>query len=67
MNIKKVKILYKNRDISEIVNFRVRELEYELTIINNKIKVLKTFFKKNFLIIILQILSGVLMVQLQKF
>ena len=58
MNIKKVKILYKNRDISEIVNFRVRELEYELTIINNKIKVLKTFLKKNFLIIILQILSG---------
>ena len=48
MNIKKVKILYKNRDISEIVNFRVRELEYELTIINNKIKALKSFLKKNF-------------------
>jgi hypothetical protein len=48
MNIKNVKISYKNRDISEIVNFRVRELEYELTIINNKIKALKTFLKKNF-------------------
>ena len=37
IDIKNIKIFYKSRAISQIVNFRVRELEYELTIINNKI------------------------------
>ena len=48
IDIKNTKIFYKSRDISKIVNFRVRELEYELTIINNKIKAFKDFMKNNF-------------------
>ena len=47
IDIKNIKIFYKSRDISQIVNFRVRELEYELTIINNKINAFKAFMKNN--------------------
>ena len=48
INIIKKNINYKNYDITEIVNYRISELENELTDIINKSNALKKFLETNY-------------------
>ena len=48
LNLKKLLIIYKNINISKIVNLRISELEQEIAIIKNKMYALNNFLKNNF-------------------